>query len=70
MHSALTSSLSSTSTLPLASSSICLWMLRTASKLSCSSSLWHKGRSMRQNSVGGKGEGYKHPKHVPEVLNT
>lgn len=47
----LTSSLSSTSTSPLASSSISLWMLRTASKLSFSSSLWHRGLSIRQNSV-------------------
>ena len=47
----LTSSLSSTSTSPLASSSISLWMLRTASKLSFSSSLWQRGLSIRQNSV-------------------
>lgn len=52
----LTSSLSSTSTSPLASSSISLWMLRTASKLSFSSSLWHRGLSIRQNSVQEKQE--------------
>ena len=52
----LTSSLSSTSTSPLASSSISLWMLRTASKLSFSSSLWHRGLSIRQNSAREKQE--------------
>lgn len=50
----LTPSVSATSTLPLASSSICLWILRIASKLRMAFSSLHSGSSMRQKSGGDK----------------
>lgn len=48
----LTPSVSTMSTLPFASSSICLWILRIASKLRRAFSSLHSGSSMRQKSVG------------------
>lgn len=52
----LTPSVSATSTLPLASSSICLWMLRIASKLMTAFSFLHSGSSIRQKSGGQSGQ--------------
>ncbi len=48
----LTPSVSTTSTLPFASSSICLWILRIASKLRRAFSSLHSCSSMRQKSGG------------------
>lgn len=57
----LTPSVSTTSTLPFASSSICLWMLRIASKLRMTFSLLHNGSSNRQKSE-------KENKHIKTLL--
>lgn len=46
----LTPSVSTTSTFPFASSSICLWILRMASKLRLAFSFLHSSSSMRQKS--------------------
>lgn len=46
----LTPSVSTTSTFPFASSSICLWILRMASKLRMAFSSLHSRSSMRQKS--------------------
>lgn len=54
----LTPSVSTTSTLPFASSSICLWILRIASKLRMPISSLHSGSSMRQKS--GETESYQY----------
>lgn len=57
----LTPSVSNTSTLPFASSSICLWMLRIASKLRTTFSFLHNGSSNRQKSEMEK-------KHIKTLL--
>lgn len=63
----LTPSVSSTSTFPLASSSICLWMLQMASKLRLAFSSWHRGLSMRQSS--GRSRGRDKQPHNYQVEN-